>query len=169
MQLAYEVYKSPMGLICVICDEENVLKVYLEQDKWKIYLENNKNITHGSKLCSEAVNQLKEYFCKKRKAFNLPLKPEGTVFQMKVWEALNTIPYGELRNYSDIASVIGNPKGRQAVGQANKVNPLPIFIPCHRVIGKNGKLVGYAGSRTDLQRQLLVVEGCYKNEEDSNC
>ena len=169
MQLAYEVYKSPMGLICVISDEKNIIKVYLEEDKWEKFLAQNKNIIHGSKLCSEAVNQLEEYFCKKRRVFNLPLKPEGTDFQKKVWEALSNIPYGELRSYSDIASFIGNPKGRQAVGQANKVNPLPIFIPCHRVIGKSGKLVGYAGSRTDLQRQLLEVEECYRNEEGSNC
>lgn len=169
MQLAYEIYKSPMGIIYVICDEKNVVKVHLEQDKWEEFLAENENIIHGSKLCSEVVNQLEEYFCKKRKTFNLPLKPEGTVFQQKVWEALNNIPYGELRSYSDIANAIGNPKGRQAVGQANKVNPLPIFIPCHRVIGKSGKLVGYAGSRTDLQKQLLEVEGCYKNEEGPNC
>jgi len=169
MQLAYEIYESPMGPICVISDEENIIKLHFEQDKWMNYLSKHEDIVHGSKLCSEAVKQLEEYFDKRRKSFDLPLKPEGTTFQKKVWEALNTIPYGELRSYSDIANIIGNPKGRQAVGQANKVNPLPIFIPCHRVIGKSGKLIGYAGSRTDLQKQLLEVEGCCKNEEGSNC
>lgn len=159
MRLTYAVCESPLGLIWIVCDGENIVKVFLEQDKWENYLAKNENIDHGSELCSEAVKQMKEYFSKKRKTFELPLKPEGTIFQRKVWEALSTIPYGETRSYSDIGRIMEKPKGMQAIGQANKSNPLPIFIPCHRVIGKSGKLVGYAGSRTDLQRMLLEIEG----------
>jgi methylated-DNA-[protein]-cysteine S-methyltransferase len=104
-----------------------------------------------------AVAQLREYFEGKREVFDVPLAPEGTAFQMDVWEALRTIPYGETLSYADIAEQIGRPKAVRAVGAANGRNPLSIFVPCHRVIGKNGSLTGYAGGLTQ-KSVLLEIE-----------
>lgn len=108
-------------------------------------------------LLKEAGNQLLEYLSGKRKEFNLPLSPIGTEFQRTVWNALQQIPYGETRSYGEIAKNIGKIKAARAVGMANNKNPIPIFIPCHRVIGANGKLVGYAGG-LDVKKYLLAIE-----------
>lgn len=110
-------------------------------------------------LLQETVRQLREYLDGKRKAFDVPLAPMGTDFQRRVWDALLEIPYGETRTYGQIAAVIGNPNASRAVGLANNRNPIPIFIPCHRVIGSDGKLVGYGGG-VEMKRQLLSIEGC---------
>lgn len=112
----------------------------------------------NSPVINETIKQLTEYFEGKREDFNLPLAPEGTPFQKKVWKALQEIPYGETRSYQDIAVAVGNPKGCRAVGMANNRNPIPIIIPCHRVIGKNGKMVGYGGG-LDKKMKLLKLEG----------
>ena len=96
-------------------------------------------------LLREAAKQLNEYLAGKRKVFDLPLDPEGTQFQKAVWKALTGIPFGETRTYRNIAESVGNPKACRAVGMANNKNPIAILIPCHRVIGADGKLVGYAG------------------------
>jgi methylated-DNA-[protein]-cysteine S-methyltransferase len=108
-------------------------------------------------LLSEAGRQLTEYLEGKRSTFELPLSPEGTEFQKKVWNVLRTIPYGETFSYKQVAVAVGNPKASRAVGMANNKNPLAIFIPCHRVIGANGKLVGYAGG-LPLKEKLLEIE-----------
>lgn len=105
----------------------------------------------------EAERQLREYFNGERKEFQLPLAPEGTAFQQKVWKALQTIPYGETRSYKEIAVQTGNEKACRAVGMANHRNPIGIMIPCHRVIGSGGKLVGYAGG-LDKKKFLLELE-----------
>lgn len=108
-------------------------------------------------LLKMAAEQLREYFEGERKDFNLPLSPVGTKFQLKVWKALQTIPYGETRSYRQVAEIIGNPKACRAVGMANNRNPIAIIIPCHRVIGADGNLVGYGGG-LDLKQQLLDLE-----------
>jgi O-6-methylguanine DNA methyltransferase len=100
---------------------------------------------------------LSEYLIGERKSFDLPLNPRGTVFQQQVWKALCDIPYGETRSYKQIAEAIGNPKAVRAVGMANNRNPLLIVIPCHRVIGANGKLVGY-GAGIEKKEFLLKLE-----------
>lgn len=110
----------------------------------------------------EAVAQLQEYFTGKRKLFDLPLHPQGTEFQQKVWNQLRAIPYGETRCYQEIALAVGNPRATRAVGMANNRNPIPILIPCHRVVGKDGKLVGYAGG-LDKKRYLLELEQKKRN------
>ena len=117
---------------------------------------------NATPLLKEAFRQLDEYLDGKRQGFDLPLAPQGTPFQQKVWQALQTIPYGETRSYKQIAEQIGNPLGCRAVGMANNKNPIGIIIPCHRVIGANGKLVGYAGG-LDLKTQLLNLEKKNKN------
>ncbi len=114
--------------------------------------------TADAPLLAEAVRQLREYFSGSRAAFDLPLAPEGTGFQKRVWKALLEIPYGETRTYGQIAAAVGNPKGGRAVGMANHNNPIPIVIPCHRVIGANGALTGYGGG-LDIKRKLLELEG----------
>lgn len=101
--------------------------------------------------------QLMEYFTKKRKIFDLPLRTSGTEFQNKVWNALKTIPYGTTITYKELAAKIGNEKASRAVGNANNKNPIPIIIPCHRIIGANGELVGFALG-LELKQQLLDIE-----------
>jgi O-6-methylguanine DNA methyltransferase len=103
------------------------------------------------------IKQLKDYLDGRRKRFDLPLKPEGTDFQKKVWEALTKIPYGETRSYQDIAEAVGNRNASRAVGLACGRNPILIVIPCHRVIGKNGKLTGFS-SGLELKQSLLDME-----------
>lgn len=116
-------------------------------------------------LLLEACRQLREYFAGERKVFALPLAPEGTAFQKKVWAALRDIPWGETRSYGDIARAIGKPTACRAVGMANGRNPLPIFIPCHRVIGTNGSITGYSGG-LEKKRFLLRLEGISQWKEN---
>ncbi|MDP4107573.1 MAG: methylated-DNA--[protein]-cysteine S-methyltransferase, partial [Bacillota bacterium] len=159
MKTGYGQYQSPIGTIRVIADETGIKRIEIFDDQWEEYLTNNPEIVEDRELCGEALRQLDEYFSGKRKQFDLPLSIEGTDFRKQVWEALLTIPYGEVRSYADVAEMIGNPKAVRAVGQANKANQIPIIIPCHRVIGKSGDLVGYAGNRTSFKEKLLEAEG----------
>jgi methylated-DNA-[protein]-cysteine S-methyltransferase len=108
-------------------------------------------------LFREAARQLDEYFDGRRKAFNLPLDPQGTPFQKQVWEQLHRIPYGQTISYKTLAERIGNPSAVRAVGAANGANPLPIVVPCHRVIGADGSLVGFGGG-LPLKKYLLELE-----------
>jgi len=108
-------------------------------------------------LLKKAVEQLEDYFKGTLKEFDLPLAPNGTKFQQSVWRALQDIPYGETKSYGEVARSIGNPKAARAVGMANNRNPIAIFIQCHRVIGVNGKLVGYGGG-IDIKEILLGLE-----------
>lgn len=108
-------------------------------------------------LLQEAAKQLDEYLDGKRTTFDLPYAPVGTPFEQSVWTALLTIPYGEVRSYKEIAEQIGRPTSCRAVGRANGRNPIGIFIPCHRVIGSDGSLTGYAGG-LEMKSQLLALE-----------
>jgi methylated-DNA-[protein]-cysteine S-methyltransferase len=108
-------------------------------------------------LIKEAARQLNEYFNGERKVFDLPLDLTGTSFQTKVWQELLKIPYGETKSYKDVAIAINNPKACRAVGMANNKNRIMIVVPCHRIIGSNKKLVGYAGG-LKLKEQLLNLE-----------
>ena len=143
--------RSPIGRLKLVLNEERCLT--------HIYL-NVSPLPHAQNpLSFEAVCvQLKEYFFGKRKTFTLPLCFGGSSFETCVWKALLDIPYGETRSYRDIAAVCGNPKAARAVGQAVHRNPIPIIIPCHRVIGTSGNLVGYAGGLA-VKRFLLRLEG----------
>ena len=105
----------------------------------------------------DVVGQLEEYFAGRRRQFDLPLAPAGTPFQQRVWRALLDVPYGETISYGELASRIGQPTASRAVGLANGSNPLPIVIPCHRVIGASGKLTGYGGG-LPIKQQLLALE-----------
>ena len=112
-------------------------------------------------LLRKAAQELAEYFQGERMAFSIPLAPGGTAFQQSVWAALKSIPYGQTRSYGEIAKQIGKPKAARAVGMANNRNPLPILIPCHRVIGAGGKMVGYGGG-LDKKEFLLNLETKYE-------
>ncbi len=138
---------SPIGSIKIVANEKYLLSLE--------FVEKAEGKGSTQKVVAEARKQLKEYFEGKRKEFDLPLKLEGTEFQKKVWRALEKIPYGVVVTYSDVAQMIGRPKAVRAVGLANNKNKLPIVIPCHRVIGKNGKLVGYASG---LWRKEWLIE-----------
>jgi len=118
-------------------------------------------VEEPSPLLESAIAQLKEYFDGYRREFDLPLCPEGTEFQRRAWNALCAIPYGETRSYKDQAIAIGNARACRAVGAANGRNPISIFIPCHRVIGSNGALTGYAGG-TGTKMALLELERKYR-------
>ncbi len=124
------------------------------------YIENKKEveqIQRPNKCCQEAKQQLEEYFAGVRQTFNIPLKPDGTTFQKKVWTALQQIPYGSTISYGKLARQINNKQAVRAVGRANGQNPVPIIIPCHRVIGSNGHLIGYSGGLW-RKRELLSIE-----------
>ena len=110
-------------------------------------------------LLDEAFRQLEAYLDGRLTVISLPVAPAGTPFQRRVWAVLQTIPYGETRSYGQVAAAVGNPKATRAVGMANNRNPIAIVIPCHRVIGADGTLVGYGGG-LELKRRLLELEGC---------
>lgn len=113
------------------------------------------------------IRQLEEYFAGTRRDFDLPLAPSGTAFQKSVWQSLLEIPFGKAVSYSDIARAIGNPNAVRAVGLANGRNPIPIVIPCHRVIGKDGSLTGYGGG-LPIKQKLLTLEGIAYSEGRRN-
>lgn len=121
-----------------------------------------KALLQTTELLSMATIQLDEYFQGKRTTFSLPFKLTGTPFQLAVWKELQNIPYGQTTSYKEIAQKINKPKACRAVGMANNKNPLPIIIPCHRVIGSNGKLIGYAGG-LKLKNYLLELENSHTN------
>ena len=136
----------------------------IEEDGYIIELQINKDFDKNEDILEKDTNilknterQLSEYFSGKRNTFDLKLNSKGTDFMKKVWRELLNIPYGETRTYKEIAEKIGNPKGARAVGMANNKNPIPIIIPCHRVIGKNKKLIGYALG-LDMKEFLLNLE-----------
>ena len=146
-----------IGRVFIIKSEKGLRRIEIIEENFEVLSEKYELIESKEK-CQDEIIQLMEFFSGKRKEFNLVFDIEGTDFRKKVWMELLKIPYGEVRSYSDIAKAIGNEKAVRAIGQANKANPLPIIIPCHRVIGKNKKLIGYAGSHTDIQEKLINFE-----------
>ncbi|WP_080797717.1 methylated-DNA--[protein]-cysteine S-methyltransferase [Arabiibacter massiliensis] len=144
------VYQTPLGRLTIASDGAAITAIAFGEEELP-------GERHATELTNRAANQLQEYLAGKRRAFDLPLAPAGTEFQKKVWAALADIPYGETRSYSDIAAAIGSPRACRAVGGANNRNPLPIVVPCHRVVGANGSLVGYA-SGTKIKAFLLDLE-----------
>ena len=147
-------YDTELGKLGIRDDGQNITHVYFGSEN----ISKDDVVIEESDLTKLAYIQIKEYIDGKRTVFDLPLHPNGTEFQIKVWKALTEIPYGETRSYKDIAISIGNEKACRAVGMANNKNPIPIIIPCHRVVGSNKKLVGYAGG-LDLKQKLLNLEG----------
>lgn len=152
-------YQTDIGKIGIAEENNQITNVFFESDACPD--ENNWTFKE-TELLREAASQLKDYLQGKRQKFQLPLAPTGTDFMKGVWECLCDIPYGETKSYKEIAETVGNSKASRAVGLANNRNPIPIFIPCHRVIGKNGKLIGYRGG-LQTKSQLLEMEKQHGN------
>ena len=148
--------KTPVGELELVEDGKGICSLSFGASS-----ENGDVTEEETELLLEAKRQLLEYFAGERKQFELPLSLHGTEFQMRDWEALLAIPYGETRSYGEIAAAIGCPKGSRAVGMANRSNPVAIIVPCHRVIGADGSLTGYAGKNKalDIKAYLLKLEG----------
>ncbi len=152
--LYYSRLPSPAGPLLIAVSEKGL--VFLEFDRGKLapkYL-----WTESAEKTQAVRDQMQEYFDGKRREFSFPLDMRGTPFQLKCWEALLRIPYGETRTYADIARAVGSPQGFRAVGLANNRNPIAIIVPCHRVIAWDGSLRGYGGG-LDVKRKLLELEG----------
>ena len=149
-------YDSPLGTVTLQANEQGLLGVWFETHTTK---PEDLGIQEDSFPIFQSVKeQLERYFAGEAVQFDVPIAATGTPFQQSVWHALTTIPYGETWSYAQLADAIGNPKAVRAVGLANGKNPVSVIVPCHRVIGKNGKLTGYAGGIERKQR-LLAIEG----------
>ncbi|NLC95494.1 MAG: methylated-DNA--[protein]-cysteine S-methyltransferase [Bacilli bacterium] len=157
----YDIYSSPIGEILIVMSDEGLCNIELFKEDWEIYLKQNSNLKLDKERCKTVTTQLTEYFQGKRQTFDVPLDIKGSSFQSVVWQYLSTIPYGKTCSYQDVANKIGNARAVRAIGGACKANPIPIIIPCHRVIGKNGKLIGYAGDRSWVKEWLLKHEEKY--------
>lgn len=151
--VASTILDTPIGQLFVEVNKVGVSRVLFVDKMNDVTLHEEPN----NELLPKACKQLTEYFTGKRKVFDLPLSPTGTPFQQSVWNALCNIAYGEHSSYGDLAAAIQNPKAVRAVGAANGRNPISIIVPCHRVIGKNGTLTGYAGGLT-RKAWLLALE-----------
>ncbi|MBE6034359.1 MAG: methylated-DNA--[protein]-cysteine S-methyltransferase [Clostridiales bacterium] len=151
-------YDTILGKIGIAEENDQITNLIFDNEQ----IEEDTDLKETN-IIKKAISQLNEYLGGSRKSFELPLNPAGTEFQRKDWLALQQIPFGKTVSYKDIAEQIGCPKGARAVGLANNRNPIPIFIPCHRVIGADGKLVGYGGG-IDKKVKLLELEGILLNK-----
>ena len=147
--------QSPIGPLTLVRDQHGLRQVNFPQNGQPAPADPEWH--EDSAALAEAIRQLRAYFAGELEDFDLPLAPEGTPFQQHVWQELCRIPYGETISYGELARRIGNPNASRAVGLANGSNPIPIIIPCHRVIGSNGKLTGYGGG-LPIKEKLLALE-----------
>ena len=158
MSLHHKSTESPLGELNLIASANALIAI-----EWPCRGQNGlrlaaaENTVAWHPVIAEAERQLSEYFAGLRTEFELPIELSGTTFQKNVWQALRKIPFGQTKSYAEIASAIGSPNACRAVGAANGKNPLPIIIPCHRVIGKSGSLVGFAGG-LEIKARLLTLE-----------
>lgn len=157
-------YETSLGKILIAEDEKGITELSLINDGESLYQTVASEFELiETELIKETARQLTEYLEGKRTEFTVHLNPKGTKFQMQVWEALRRIPYGETRSYKQVAEAVGNPKASRAVGMANHNNPIMCIVPCHRVIGANGSLVGYAGG-LQVKEKLLNLEKVKERE-----
>jgi methylated-DNA-[protein]-cysteine S-methyltransferase len=153
--ICYTRIESPVGPLLLVANERCVCSIEFVNGRRQVRA--NPGWTNNPEPLRETVRQLRAYFAGELENFDLPLAPEGTPFQLAVWKRLCEIPYGETISYGELARRIGNPNASRAVGLANGSNPIPIVIPCHRVIGSNGKLTGYGGG-LPVKKKLLALE-----------
>lgn len=151
MRCYYTVCNSPLGPVLLEGSDTALERLCLHSVRPRAQARQDRAPFHA------AISQLEEYFAGCRRQFQLPLQPQGTAFQLQVWELLQRIPYGETRSYGEMARLLGKPKASRAVGLACGANPLAIVIPCHRVIGSTGRLTGFAAG-IDIKRRLLALE-----------
>jgi len=155
MTRSFTQIESPLGPLLLVADEAGLREIRFVNGRHPTQPESSWQEDRAP--LSETIRQLQAYFAGELESFDLQLAPEGTPFQLEVWLRLCDIPYGETISYGELAGRIGNPKASRAVGLANGSNPIPIVIPCHRVIGSNGKLTGYGGG-LPLKEKLLALE-----------
>lgn len=146
-EVATDYLESELGLIEITASSKGITSVY--------FVDTQQLTVSSNEFTTQCKQQLSEYFNSQRQTFDLPLDSHGTKFQRQVWQGLLTIPYGQVASYSDLAKHISNPKAVRAVGAANGKNPISIIVPCHRVIGANGTLTGYAGG---LERKQWLLQ-----------
>lgn len=149
------VYESPIGKLTLASNGEAITQVEFEDNRYPL----PEHPRGDDKILRQARKELDAYFAGKLKDFTVPVAPEGTEFQKKAWKALQKIPYGQTRSYGQQAKVVGNPSASRAVGAANGRNPIPVIIPCHRVIGSNGSLTGFGGGMKRKQFLLDLEQG----------
>lgn len=170
MRLAYHVMSSPIGLLFLARTEKGLRYVdFMDRKSLKRMIANHAADCPDAKWepslleLRDVVDQLEEYFTGMRYAFDLPLDQQGSDFQLQTWAELSRIPFGETRTYGQVARSVGQPRAARAVGLANNQNPIPVIVPCHRVIGANGKLTGYGGG-VQRKKWLLQHEARFATE-----
>jgi methylated-DNA-[protein]-cysteine S-methyltransferase len=149
--------ESPVGKLKLVARAQALVALLWERERPNRIKLDPMHLAPRHPILLEAERQLSEYFAGKRMYFDLPLEPDGTAFQKKVWQALREIPFGKTRSYLDLAKRVGSPRASRAVGAANGKNPLSIIVPCHRVVGADGSLTGFAGG-LEIKAALLALE-----------
>jgi methylated-DNA-[protein]-cysteine S-methyltransferase len=150
----YQLLDTPIGTLRLVSNDDKLARVEF-QGQHQVQADDRRK---SNSILEAAAQQLREYFTGKRQQFELSLEPGGTAFQQEVWTSLRAIPFGQVRSYRDIATTVGRPRAVRAVGAANGRNPIPIIVPCHRVIGSDGSLTGFAGG-LEIKKRLLNLEG----------
>jgi len=162
--MRYSVMPSPVGPLLLAADQAGLRLVEFDSPRHPVRRGSDWEAADDDAILRETRAQLDDYFAGTRRAFDLPLAPRGTEFQLDVWQALRAIPYGETINYAQLAARIGKPSAMRAVGAANGRNPLPIVVPCHRVIGADGTLTGFGGG-LPTKHFLLKLEGAIETAD----
>lgn len=163
MTLCTHLMDSPVGPLLLAVDEDGALvRLEFAADRDRAEIESDlaaggTDVRRGRTACAEVERQLREYFRGRRRDFDLPLAPEGTDFQRRVWKAVARIPFGATATYAQVARRVRHPQAVRAVGRCNATNPIPIVVPCHRVVGSDGSLTGYGGG-LEAKRTLLELE-----------
>ena len=150
-------YEAPWARLIITIEDDQLSGIEFLSAETESSLNHRKHIFNKGQTAQKVCKQLDEYFSGSRRVFDLPLRLRGTGFQKEVWEVLQQIPYGEVLSYGQVAKTIGRPQAQRAVGMACNRNPVPIVVPCHRVLGTNGRLTGYAGG-LDIKVRLLELE-----------
>ena len=153
----YTTFNTPLCPITLVGDANGLRHLHLDTGHGKKQFECHPDWIFNRDFFRDVEKQIQEYMEGKRDKFEVKIHPEGTDFQQKVWQALQDIPYGALRSYGEIAKAVGNPKAARAVGAANGKNPIPLIIPCHRVVGSDGTMTGF-GSGIDIKEKLIQLE-----------
>jgi methylated-DNA-[protein]-cysteine S-methyltransferase len=158
----YDHMPSPVGRLLLAADALGLRRIGFEHERHPVAI--GEDWLHAPQRLAFARSQLEEYFAGTRQHFDLPLHPLGTAFQCAVWTALTRIPYGTTISYADLACRIEKPRAMRAVGAANGRNPLPIVVPCHRVIGRDGSLTGFGGG-LPVKARLLALEAAHRDDD----
>ena len=153
----YTIFNTRLCEIILVGHEQGLSHLHFNIQGGKREFEMLANWKRNKRFFREAEAQIQAYTAGELTHFDLPLNPQGRPFQQSVWQTLRSIPFGELRTYQDIAAAVGNPKAARAVGMANHKNPIPLIVPCHRVIGSNGQLTGFA-SGLEIKQKLIQLE-----------